>query len=90
MSGHETAKTEIDADPQGRLEEFVSAEADMAKLLAKWRDRILRSVANGIESHFLETPVEHHTAEEEGFELGLGTAVNEVLKRMTDPSFFGR
>ena len=67
-----------------------SAELEMAALLTRWKDRILARAATNIEGHFLNSPVEDFSAEEEGFERGLRTAVDEVCKLMADPSYFGR
>lgn len=67
-----------------------SAESEMAALLVRWKDRILRQAATNIENHFIDAPVEDFTAEEEGFERGLQTAVDEVCRLMADPSHFGR
>jgi hypothetical protein len=62
----------------------------MAAMLVRWKDRILHQAARNIENHFLNSPVEDFTAEEEGFERGIRTAVTEVCKLMADPSYFNR
>lgn len=63
----------------------------MAKLLTGWRDKILHKAAIGVENHFLDKPVDDMTDEENGFERGLSTAVDEICKLMADPpSYFGR
>lgn len=67
-----------------------SADGEMAAMLVKWKDRILHKAATNIEGHFLDSPVEDFTSEEDGFERGLRTAVDEVCKLMADPSYFGR
>jgi hypothetical protein len=66
------------------------SETEMAAMLARWRDRILKSVGTAIDNHYLDGPVEDQTDEERGFERGLGTAITEVCKLMDDPSYFGR
>lgn len=65
-------------------------EIKTAKMLIEWKDRILRRAGSAIEGHFIDSPVECHTSEEQGFERGLRTAVDEVCKLMSDPSYFNR
>lgn len=64
--------------------------AEMAAMLTRWRDRILRQAAVKIENHYANAPVEDLSVEQTGFERGLSTAVDEVCSLMTDPSYFGR
>jgi len=66
------------------------SEAEMASMLARWRDRILKSVGTAIDNHYLDGPVEDQTDEERGFERGLETAITEICKLMDDPRYFGR
>lgn len=65
-------------------------EQKMAATFVRWRDRILKKAACGVESHFLDGPDDEHSEEEQGFERGLRTAVDEICKLMADPSYFGR
>lgn len=67
-----------------------SETAKMAAMLARWKDRLLRQAATGVENKFLDRPVEDFTDEEKGFERGLGAAVDVLCAMMTDPSYFGR
>lgn len=62
----------------------------MADYLVRWKDRILASAAHAIDGHFLDKPIDDFTAEEEGFERGLSTAINEICKLMADSSYFNR
>jgi hypothetical protein len=67
-----------------------AATQEMAAMLVRWKDRILKRAATNVENHYLDGPVEDQSEEERGFERGLGTAVTEICKLMDDPSYFGR
>lgn len=65
-------------------------ETEMAKLLVRWRDRILQRAAINIEGHFFNKPTEDLTSYEQGIEKGIRLAVDEICKLMDDPTYFNR
>ncbi len=65
-------------------------DSDMADMLTKWKDRILHRAAVNVEGKFLDRPVEDFSEEDNGYERGLRTAVDEICQLMHDPSYFGR
>lgn len=65
-----------------------SEDLAMSALLVRWKDRILHRAALNIDNHMLNGPVEDFTDEEKGFERGIRTAVDEVVKLMADPSYW--
>lgn len=67
-----------------------SEDLEMSALLVRWKDRILHRAALNIDNHMIDGPVEDFTEEEKGFERGLRTAVDEVCKLMSDPSYWSR
>jgi len=77
-------------DGKTALDRSDCSEAEMAKLLARWRDRILHKAATKIDRRWLDKPTEDFTTEEEGYERGISDALNDVCSLMDDPSYFGR
>lgn len=67
-----------------------SEDLAMSALLVRWKDRILHRAAMNIDNHMINGPVEDFTDEEKGFERGIRTAVDEVVKLMADPSYWSR
>jgi len=60
----------------------LSADAEVARVVTDWRDRLLRRARGAVDQHWLDKPVNDFTDEERGFERGLLTAIEEITALM--------
>jgi hypothetical protein len=67
--------------PSGTL---LAADAEVARVVTDWRDRLLRRVHTAIDAHWLDKPTDDFSDEERGFERGLTIALREVVNLMHD------
>jgi hypothetical protein len=60
----------------------LASDAEVARAVTDWRDRLLRRARGAVDQHWLDKPVDDFTDEERGFERGLSTAIKEITALM--------
>lgn len=63
---------------------LLAADAEVARVVTEWRDRLLQRAHSAIDRHWLDKPTDDFTDEERGFERGLSVALMEIRNLMHD------